>query len=89
MFPELRDYKAMEAGVEIMTGNPANTSQAGSGCGFLVPKSLNVRTHRYLECGLVLDRDLNTAGNILSAGTGRSGTNVDGCIMRSPRSSPL
>jgi putative transposase len=89
MFPELRDYKAREAGVQIVTGNPANTSQFCSGCGFLVPRSLNVRTHRCPECGLVLDRDLNAAGKMLSAGTRRSDANVEGCIIRSPRSSPL
>jgi putative transposase len=89
MFPELRDYKAREAGVEIVTGNPANTSQAGSGYGFLAPRSLKVCTHRCPDCGLVLDRDLNAAGNILSAGTGRSDATVEGCIMRSPRSSLL
>jgi putative transposase len=89
MFPEWLDYKAREVGVEIGTGNPAKTSQACSGCGFLVPKSLTVRTHRCPDCGLVLDRDRNAAGNILSAGTGRSDANVEGCIMRSPRSSPL
>jgi putative transposase len=89
MFRELLGYKAMEAGVEIVTVSPAYTSQLCSGCGCLVPKSLGVRTHSCPDCGLTLDRDVNAALNILSAGTRRSDANVDGCIMRSPRSSPL
>jgi putative transposase len=104
MFRELLDYKAIEAGVEMITVDPAFTSQACSSCGCIVPqacpsgdqKSLSVRTHHYSvclwrcpDCGLTIDRDVNAACNILSAGTRRSGANVDGCIMRSPRSSPL
>lgn len=89
MFREWLDYKAIEAGVEIVTVNPAYTSQACSGCGCIVPKKLSVRTHHCSDCGLILDRDINAACNILSAGTRRSGVNVDGCVMRSPRSSPL
>jgi putative transposase len=89
MFRELLGYTAMEAGVEIVTVSPAYTSQLCGGCGCLVPKSLGVRTHSCPDCGLTLDRDVNAALNILSAGTRRSDANVDGCIMRSPRSSPL
>jgi putative transposase len=89
LFRELLDYKAMDAGVEIVTVKAAYTSQACSGCGCIVPKSLSVRTHHCPDCGLTLDRDVNAALNILSAGTRRSGANVDGCIVRSPRSSPL
>ena len=89
LFRELLDYKAMEAGVEVVTVNPAYTSQACSGCGCIVPKKLSVRTHHCPDCGLTRDRDVNAARIILSAGTRRSGVNVDGCVMRSPRSSPL
>lgn len=89
LFRELLDYKAVSAGVEIVTVKAAYTSQACSGCGCIVPKSLSVRVHSCPDCGLTLDRDVNAALNILSAGTRRSGANVDGCIVRSPRSSPL
>jgi putative transposase len=89
MFRELLAYKAIEAGCEIVTENPSYTSQACSGCGGIVPKKLSVRTHHCPDCGLILDRDINAARNILSAGTRRSDVNVDGCVMRSPRSSPL
>jgi putative transposase len=89
IFRELLGYKAIEAGVEVITVKPAYTSQACSGCGCIVPKSLSVRTHSCVDCGLTLDRDVNAALNILSAGTRRSGANVGSCVMRSPRSSPL
>ena len=48
--------------------DPRNTSQTCSGCGELVPKSLSERTHRCPYCGLVLDRDVNAARNILHKG---------------------
>ena len=51
-----------------MLVNPYNTSQQCSGCGELVPKPLEERTHRCPFCGLVLDRDHNAAINILQAG---------------------
>ena len=89
MFRELLGYKAIEAGVEVVMVNPAYTSQVCSGCGCIIPKSLGVRNHACTDCGLILDRDVNAALNIVSAGTRRSDANVDGCIMRSPRSSLL
>jgi putative transposase len=59
-------YKAEEAGIAIITVNPANTTQACSRCGKIVPKDLSVRVHECPDCGLVLDRDVNAARNILS-----------------------
>lgn len=67
--------KAEEAGRELVAVNPAGTSQVCSGCGSLPdrPKTLAVRTHR-CDCGLVLDRDVNAARNILArAGPSASG----------------
>ena len=68
MFRLLLDYKAVEAGVEIVTVNPRNTSQACSGCRSIVFKSLSVRLHVCSDCGLTLDRDVNAARNILRLG---------------------
>ena len=65
IFYELLDYKAMEAGVEIVTVNPAYTSQVCSACGCIVEKKLSERTHNCPECGLTIDRDVNAALNIL------------------------
>lgn len=50
--------------------DPRNTSQLCSGCGELVPKDLAERVHACPHCGLVLDRDVNAARNILRKGIG-------------------
>lgn len=71
MFRSLLDYKAMEAGVELVTVNPRNTSQICSGCGRIVLKDLSVRSHVCPDCGLALDRDVNAARNILRLGHSR------------------
>ena len=68
MFRTILNYKAINAGVEIVTVNPHNTSQMCSGCGSIVQKSLNVRVHSCPDCGLMIDRDLNAARNILELG---------------------
>lgn len=68
MFRTMLDYKAVEAGVEIITVPPRNTSQACSGCGTMVLKDLSIRVHHCPDCGLTLDRDVNAARNILSLG---------------------
>jgi putative transposase len=50
--------------------NPRDTSQLCSGCGERVEKDLAVRVHVCPYCGLVLDRDVNAARNILRKGIG-------------------
>jgi len=62
------DSKAECAGCRVVRVNPRNTSQGCSDCGALVPKGLSVRVHRCPECGLVLDRDVNAACNLLRLG---------------------
>ena len=84
-FQQLLGYKAEEAGSQVVTVNPQNTSQVCSACRQVVLKSLSVRIHRCPVCGLVLDRDVNAARNILSgalfpARTERSGANVEDVI---------
>jgi len=64
-FQQLLGYKAEEAGSQVVMVNPQNTSQVCSGCGEWVSKNLSVRIHRCPGCGLVLDRDVNAARNIL------------------------
>ena len=66
-FRRLLEYKAEAAGVQVIAVSPYNTSQRCSGCGELVPKDLDTRIHTCLHCGLVLDRDVNAARNILQA----------------------
>lgn len=61
-------YKAERRGGRVILVNPSGTSQKCSGCGEAVPKDLSTRTHRCPRCGLVIDRDVNAARNILKAG---------------------
>jgi len=56
--------KAAEAGRTFVKVNPAGTTQACSGCGKHVPKTLSERWHTCV-CGLSIGRDLNAAQNIL------------------------
>jgi putative transposase len=78
IFFNILAYKAEEAGRLVVMVNPHNTSQTCSGCGSLVKKTLAVRTHRCPECGLVLDRDVNAARNILAIALKTTGS--DGAI---------
>ena len=55
-------------GKEVIAVNPYNTSQMCSQCGEIVPKKLKDRVHNCPYCGLVLDRDWNSAINILRKG---------------------
>ena len=61
-------YKAERRGGRVILVNPRKTSQKCSGCGELVPKKLSERVHDCPRCGLVMDRDVNAARNILQAG---------------------
>ena len=61
-------YTAACAGKRVEAVPPAYTSQDCSGCGKRIHKSLRVRTHVCRTCGLVMDRDLNAARNIVWRG---------------------
>ncbi|KLL05306.1 MAG: transposase IS605 [Mycoplasmataceae bacterium RV_VA103A] len=59
-------YKVKETGKEVIVVNPKNTTQRCSSCG----KLANPKVERDIEiyncsCGLILDRDVNAAKNIL------------------------
>ena len=58
--------KAENAGRRVWRVPPQFTSQDCSACGNRVRKSLAVREHRCVACGLVLHRDHNAAKNILA-----------------------
>ena len=64
----IRTEKAESAGREVVLVNPAYTSQICSSCGTIVKKDLSERVHSCPKCGLVMDRDLNAAKNILRLG---------------------
>ncbi|MGP8056828.1 MAG: RNA-guided endonuclease InsQ/TnpB family protein [Nitrososphaerales archaeon] len=68
----LTAYKAERRGGRALLVNPSGTSQKCSGCEMVVLKDLSVRTHECPNCGLVIDRDVNAARNILQAGLERA-----------------
>jgi putative transposase len=72
-FARILTSKAEEAGCEVVRVDPRGTSQECSVCGADVPKTLAVRMHRCPHCGLVVNRDVNAAWNILRRGRRRQG----------------
>jgi putative transposase len=69
MLASMLCYKAESAGCRIIFVTPEGTTQQCSRCGIVVPKTLADRVHNCPSCGLVLDRDLNAAHNILKRST--------------------
>jgi transposase len=67
-FLKLLEYKAEEAGTQLIKVPPEGTSQDCSICGTKVPKRLSDRIHTCSSCHLVVDRDTNAARNILRLG---------------------
>ena len=70
MFRAVLTYKAESAGRQVVNVNPAYTSQDCSACGHRAQKKLSERVHVCSCCGLVLQRDVNAAKNILKIGVG-------------------
>ena len=66
IFRQILEYKVEEAGVQVKAVNPYNTSQICSNCRKIVSKTLAVLVHTCPNCGLVIDRDVNAARNILN-----------------------
>jgi putative transposase len=67
-FDSLLAYKAEWAGRQHVKVNPAYTSQTCSQCGHRQKMPLSDRTYACPCCGLLIDRDLNAAKNILALG---------------------
>ncbi len=86
-FLDILTDKAERAGHVVVRVLARFTTQKCRRCGEYVQKSLSVRTHLCPSCGLVEDRDVNAAKNILRAGAPPSGTGADGLPdeLRSPR----
>ena len=74
-FFNILQAKAAEAGRRIIEVPAKGTSQICSSCGKEVPKDLSVRVHNCPFCHLSIDRDYNSALNIL-----RLGTSLDGSV---------
>jgi putative transposase len=76
-FISMLKYKAEKAGARVIAVDPQFTTQDCSSCGGYVPKMLGESMHVCHHCGLIMDRDLNAARNILNrAGVGPDLRNV-------------
>ncbi len=72
-FIQMLTYKCLLSGKELITLDERNTSKVCSGCGHLQAMPLWKRTYCCTECGLVMDRDENSAVNILTRYLARLG----------------
>ena len=68
IFFELLRYKAEEHGKIVLKVDYKGTSQVCSNCDEKVPKTLRARWHTCFNCGLKIDRDVNSANVILKRG---------------------
>jgi putative transposase len=73
-FVTILKSKAESAGARVIEVDPRGTSQECSGCGAIVSKTLSERMHVCDTCGLVLQRDVNAARNILRRALAEPGT---------------
>lgn len=80
----LTAYKAKRRGGRVLLVQPNGTSQKCSGCDMVSPirLTLNDRVFRCEYCGLVLDRDINAARNILKMGLERSLVETEPLLIR-------
>ncbi len=72
-FVQMLTYKCQLAGKELIQINERDTSKTCSGCGHTQDMPLYKRTYRCETCGLVMDRDENSAVNILRRSLARLG----------------
>jgi putative transposase len=69
-------YKCLLAGKTLELEDERDTSKTCSGCGHLQNMPLWKRVYRCPSCGLVMDRDENSARNILKRFLARLGLSV-------------
>ncbi len=84
---KLRQYTAYKVewrGGQVITVNPSGTSQKCFGCGVGAKEKLDLsaRTFECHSCGLVIDRDLNAAKNILKLGLEQSRAETEPLLIR-------
>src|SRR6266702_3484664 len=72
-FLEMLKYKCVLYGKELVFLDERNTSKTCSGCGHLQAMPLWKRTYCCTDCGLVMDREENSAVNILARYFARRG----------------
>ena len=81
-FLQMLIYKCQLAGKDLQFLDEHNTSKTCSGCGHLQPMPLWKRTYHCAECGLIRDRDENSAVNILMRFLARLGPHTDRISVR-------
>lgn len=84
MFLNVLRHVANKHGKQVVSVEPAYTTQSCSNCGTLVAKGLSERTHSCPACGYTANRDYNAAKNILRLGLESLGFTLEApTIMRS------
>jgi len=78
-FTQMLAYKCQLYGKELVLENERNTSKMCSGCGNVQAMPLWKRTYCCTGCGLVMDRDENSAHNILARYLARLGPHIERC----------
>src|SRR5262249_23721982 len=63
-FMQMLIYKCQKSGKDLQIIDERNTTKMCSGCGHLQPMPLYKRTYCCTKCGLVIDRDDNSAYNM-------------------------
>jgi putative transposase len=88
-FVQMLTYKCPLYGKELVLENERDTSKMCSDCGNLQKMPLWKRTYRCVKCGLVRDRDENSAVNILTRFLARRGPSIpSGCdVLQEDQSS--
>ena len=79
-FTQMLIYKCQLYGKDLHFLDERNTSKMCSGCGRLQDMPLYKRTYCCAECGLVMDRDDNSAVNILRRFLARLGPHTDDSV---------
>jgi len=80
-FVNLLTYKAESAGCKLIMIDPKNTTKMCSNCKSIKEMKLYERTYECPECGLVLDRDYNSAINILNKGLVRANVENNSSVI--------
>ncbi len=78
-FVQMLRYKCLLSGKDLVFLDEKDTTKTCSGCGKMQPMPLWVRTYRCKNCGLVMDRDENSAHNILMRFLARLGPHTGRC----------
>jgi putative transposase len=86
-FANMLGYKAEDAGCQIVFVNPKGTTKTCSCCGQQQDMPLSERIYYCPSCGMIKDRDLNAAINILTRAhaqttLGHSGSNAYGLATK-------